>query len=333
MSQTAPVTRPVRLLDLHPSAGDFARDVVEGLSLPAKALSPKYFYDARGSALFDRITELPEYYLTRTELAIMAESMGEIADAVGPDASVIEFGAGSGLKTRRLLAGLHAPVSYVPVEISRGHLLESAQGIADEFPRIEVLPVCADFTRPFDLPQPARMPIRNLVYFPGSTIGNFARPEALDLLRVMHTEAAPGGALLIGVDLRKERGILERAYDDAAGVTAAFNLNLLARINRELGADFDLGRFRHQATWNPDDGRVEMRLISLAEQTVTVAGREIRFERDEPILTEYSHKYELDEFADLAASAGFGVEEIWVDDDRLFSIQLLAREGEETGGV
>ena len=256
MPQAAPATRQVRLLDLHPSAGDFARDVLDGLTAPAKALPPKYFYDARGSTLFDRITELPEYYLTRTELGIMAASMVEVAAHVGPGASVIEFGAGSGLKTRRLLAGLEDPVSYVPVEISRGHLMEAAQAIADAFPHIEVLPVCADFTRPFELPQPARMPLRNLVYFPGSTIGNFTKPEARDLLRVMHTEAAAGGALLIGVDLRKERAVLERAYDDEAGVTAAFNLNLLARINRELDADFDLAQFRHVATWNPDDGRI-----------------------------------------------------------------------------
>ena len=328
MQQTAPATRQVRLLDLHPSAGDFARDVLDGLTAPAKALSPKYFYDAHGSTLFDKITELPEYYLTRTELGIMAASMGEVAAHVGPGASVIEFGAGSGLKTRRLLAGLEDPVSYVPVEISRDHLMESAQAIADAFPYIEVLPVCADFTRPFQLPQPARMPLRNLVYFPGSTIGNFTKPQARDLLGVMHTEAAAGGALLIGVDLRKERAVLERAYDDEAGVTAAFNLNLLARINRELGADFDLDQFRHVATWNPDDGRVEMRLVSRIDQRVTVSGQPIEFAADEAILTEYSHKYELDEFADLAADAGFGVDEIWVDDDRLFSLQLLVRDGD-----
>jgi dimethylhistidine N-methyltransferase len=326
MPQTVSRERPVRLLDLHPPADDFAQDVIDGLTATDKSLSPKYFYDTRGSRLFDRITELPEYYLTRTELAIMDASMKDIARHVGPEASVIEFGAGSGLKTRRLLAGLHAPVAYVPVEISRGHLLASAQAIAAEFPDIEVLPVCADFTRPFDLPQPARMPVRNLVYFPGSTIGNFPKPEAVELLRVMHTEAAEGGALLIGVDLRKDGETLERAYDDAAGVTADFNLNVLARINRELGADFDLARFHHDATWNPDAGRMEMRLVSDAAQSVRLQGQRIEFARGEAILTEYSHKYELDEFADLAAEAGFSVENIWVDENRLFSIQLLTRE-------
>jgi dimethylhistidine N-methyltransferase len=326
MPQTVSRERPVRLLDLHPPADDFAQDVIDGLTATEKSLSPKYFYDARGSRLFDRITELPEYYLTRTELAIMDASMAEIADHVGAEASVIEFGAGSGLKTRQLLAGLHGPVAYVPVEISKGHLLESAQAIAAEFPEIEVLPVCADFTRPFDLPQPARMPVRNLVYFPGSTIGNFPKPDAVELLRVMYAEAAEGGALLIGVDLRKDRQTLERAYDDDAGVTADFNLNLLARINRELGADFDLEKFHHDATWNPDAGRMEMRLVSDAAQSVQLQGRRIEFARGEAILTEYSHKYELDEFADLAAEAGFSVDEIWVDENRLFSIQLLTRD-------
>jgi dimethylhistidine N-methyltransferase len=326
MAQTAPQSCQVKLLDLHPPIADFAHDVLEGLSQPSKALAPKYFYDARGSRLFDRITELPEYYPTRTELAIMEASMHDIAARVGPDASVIEFGAGSGLKTRRLLAGLDAPVSYVPVEISRDHLLNAAQAIAEEFPGIEVLPVCADFTQPFDLPDPARTPVRNVVYFPGSTIGNFPRPEAVELLRVMHTEAGAGGCLLIGVDLRKDRATLEAAYDDAAGVTADFNLNLLARINRELGADFVLDRFRHQATWNPAAGRIEIRLLSVADQSVRIKGRRFRFAAGEAILTEYSHKYELAEFRDLAATAGFTVEQVWLDENRLFSIQFLVRE-------
>jgi len=325
MAQAGPHTPQVKLLDLHPPADDFARDVLDGLSESPRALSPKYFYDARGSHLFDRITELPEYYVTRTELAIMEAAMPDIAARVGPDASVIEFGAGSGQKTRRLLAGLDAPISYVPVEISRDHLMSAAQAIAEEFPDIEVLPVCADFTQPFNLPQPARMPVRNLVYFPGSTIGNFPKPEAIDLLRVMYTEAAQGGALLIGVDLRKDRARLEPAYDDAAGVTAEFNLNLLARINRELDADFDLDRFRHEATWNPDDGRIEIRLVSMVKQSVEIAGRPFRFASGETILTEYSHKYDLGEFASMAREAGFAVEKVWLDDDRLFSIQLLTR--------
>ena len=316
----------VRLLDLHPPRSDFRADVLKGLRRAEKSISPMYFYDAAGSALFDAITGLPEYYPTRTELAIMDARLGEMAELAGPGVSVIEFGAGSGLKTRQLLAGLEDPIAYVPVDISRELLLESAESIAEEFPGLEVLPVCADFTRPFQLPEPDRMPLRNLVYFPGSTIGNFPRDEARDLLRVMHTEAAAGGALLIGVDLRKDRRTLERAYNDAAGVTAEFNLNLLERMNRELGADFDPSRFEHQATWNDAAGRIEMRLVSRADQQVTVAGQPIDFEAGEAILTEYSHKYELDEFAGLAADAGFAVAQVWTDPDRLFSVQFLVRD-------
>jgi dimethylhistidine N-methyltransferase len=316
----------VRLLDLHPPRSDFRADVLEGLRRAKKSISPKYFYDAAGSALFDAITGLPEYYPTRAELAIMEAHLDEMAELAGPGVSVIEFGAGSGLKTRRLLARLEDPIAYVPVEISRDFLLESAESIADAFPALEVLPVCADFTRPFQLPQPDRMPLRNLVYFPGSTIGNFTRGEACDLLQVMHTEAAAGGALLIGVDLRKDRRTLERAYNDAAGVTAEFNLNLLARMNRELGADFDPSRFGHEATWNEAAGRIEMRLVSRADQCVNVAGETVHFEAGEAILTEYSHKYELDEFADLAAGAGFAVARVWTDPDRLFSVQFLTRD-------
>ena len=318
----------VRLLDLHPPEDDFDQDVLRGLQAAKKSLSPKYFYDLRGSRLFDRITDLPEYYPTRTEIAIMATSMDEIAAAIGPAVSVIEFGSGSGLKTRQLLSGLIDPVSYVPVEISRDHLLASARAIAAEFPDIEVLPVCADFTRPFDLPNPERMPERNLVYFPGSTIGNFPPDEATQLLEVMYVEAKPGGALLIGVDLRKDREILERAYNDEAGVTAEFNLNLLRRINREVGADFDLSGFSHRAHWNDDESRIEMRLISSVDQVVTVAGKEIVFEQGEAILTEYSHKYDLDAFRQLAGEAGFEIRSVWMDQEQLFSIQLLERPGD-----
>lgn len=321
----APVPRAIRLLDLHPPRADFRTAVLDGLRRRVKSISPMYFYDAPGSALFEAITELPEYYPTRTELAIMDRHLGEMARLAGPGVSVIEFGAGSGLKTRQLLAGLQDPVAYVPVEISREHLLDAAERIAKEFPALEVLPVCADFTRPFQLPEPDRMPLRNLVYFPGSTIGNFTPRQARSLLEVMHTEAAEGGALLIGVDLRKDRATLERAYNDAAGVTAEFNLNLLRRMNRELGADFDRSLFEHRADWNERAGRIEMRLVSRVAQRVAVAGETIHFDTGESILTEYSHKYELEQFAAMAAAAGFEVERVWTDPDALFSVQFLAR--------
>jgi len=314
---------PVRLLDLHPPRGDFRAEVVEGLTARRKMVSPKYFYDERGSHLFDEITRLPEYYPTRTELAIMDARMKEIASLVGPDACIIEFGSGSGLKTRRLIEGLVSPVAYVPVEISREHLLNAAQALADEFADLEVLPVCADFTQAFELPAPARTPARNLVYFPGSTIGNFVDREAQALLEVMHMEAGPGGALLIGVDLRKDPTVLEKAYNDRAGVTAEFNLNLLRRMNRELGTDFELDRFEHRAVWDAREGRIEMRLRSLAEQSVTVSGIRIPFAAGEDIVTEYSRKYELDEFVVLAGNAGFRPVRVWSDEDRLFSIHYL----------
>jgi dimethylhistidine N-methyltransferase len=272
MPEASHSSTPVRLLDLHPPHGDFRAEVLEGLTAEPKSLSPKFFYDERGSRLFEKITRLPEYYPTRTELAIMDRRMPEIADLVGPGACIIEFGSGSGLKTRKLLTGLDSPVAYVPVEISREHLLASAQALADEFLDLEVLPVCADFTQAFELPEPSTPPTRNLVFFPGSTIGNFEEADAVELLEVMHTEAGPGGALLIGVDLRKARRVVEKAYNDAAGVTAEFNLNLLRRINRELGADFNTGAFRHQAVWDDREGRIEMRLNSRKDQTVRVSG-------------------------------------------------------------
>jgi dimethylhistidine N-methyltransferase len=222
--------------------------------------------------------------------------------------------------------GLDSPVAYVPVEISREHLLASAQALADEFADLEILPVCADFTQAFELPEPAASPARNLVYFPGSTIGNFEDEKALALLEVMHTEAGPGGALLIGVDLRKTRRVVEKAYNDEAGVTAEFNLNLLHRINRELGADFDTGAFRHQAVWDDEEGRIEMRLNSRKDQTVSISGEEISFTEGETIVTEYSHKYEIDEFASLAARAGFRSVKVWCDEQDLFSIHYLERD-------
>jgi len=316
----------VRLLDLHPPDADFAHDVIAGLTADPKWLTPMWFYDAEGSRLFDQITELPEYYPTRAELAIMDRFMPEIAERIGPRACVIEFGSGSGLKTRQLLRGLERPAAYVPVEISKDHLMNSAEELAAEFPAIEVLPVCADFTAPFELPEPDAHQDRNVVYFPGSTIGNFAMPEAQALLEVMHTEAGPGGALLIGVDLRKDRSIVEPAYNDSDGVTARFNLNLLKRMNRELDADFDLDTFHHTADWNPEHGRIEMRLISDRSQTVTIKGQPVEFAEGEAILTEYSHKYRLAEFAELAGRAGWRIGQVWTDADKLFSVQYLLRD-------
>ncbi len=309
--------------DFSPERERFLADVLAGLGRERKELPCKYFYDERGSRLFDRICELEEYYPTRTELAIMEQHAGEMAEAIGPGCLLVEYGSGSSLKTRLLIDRLEAPVAYVPVDISREHLLRSAGALAERHPELEVLPVCADFTRPFELPRPATKPARDVAYFPGSTIGNFAEPEARELLGQIAALTGPGGGLLIGADLEKDADTLEAAYDDAEGVTAEFNLNLLARINRELEADFRLERFRHEAVWEPKRGRVEMHLVSLDEQAVSIGDARIRFARGESIHTESSHKYSVEGFAALAGSAGFRVERVWTDPGRLFSVQLL----------
>jgi len=275
--------------------------------------------------LFDAITELPEYYLTNAELEIMQNCIGEIADLVGPSASLIEFGSGSSMKTRILLEHLENIAAYVPVDISREHLLAAANSLVQDFPDIEVLPVAADFTQPFKLPSPRVMPLRNIVYFPGSTIGNFSAEDALALLQVMHHEAGEDGALLIGVDLQKDIGIIERAYNDDAGVTAAFNLNMLRRMNDEFGADFDLQQFSHRAIYNSEFGRIEMYLVSNEEQTVHLGDRLFHFREGETILTEHSHKYTPARFAAMAATAGFAVERVWTDTNVLFSVQYCLR--------
>ncbi len=300
-------------------------EIIDGLSQSEKMISPKYFYDERGSQLFDEITRLPEYYPTETELGIMRANVDEIASLVGKHASLIEFGSGSSLKTRVLLEHMNDLAVYVPVDISEDHLLDSAQRIRAEFPGLEVLPVVADFTQPFQLPFPAIMPVRNIVYFPGSTIGNFTHEAASELLRVMHHEAGEGGALLIGVDLQKDPDIIRRAYNDSAGVTAEFNLNMLRHLNREFDADFDLDAYEHSAEYNKEEGRIEVRLISDQDQEVTVGNTSFSIDKDEAILTEYSHKYTLDGFAAMANGAGFRVARVWMDAERLFSVQYLER--------
>ena len=298
-------------------------EVLHGLTAAQKRIAPKYFYDERGSELFDRICELPEYYPTRTELAVMREHVADIANIVGPRASVIEFGAGSTLKIRLLLDHLIDPVAYIPVDISSDYMLKQAAALAHDHPDLQIAPVCADFMQPFKLPALDVAPARNLVFFPGSTIGNFSRRQALDLLEVMAFEAHHDGLLLIGVDLRKDLARLHAAYNDRAGVTAEFNLNVLARLNRELGADFDLNAFRHEAVYDVNRGRIEMRLVSTQAQRVTLAGKSIDFARGEYIITEYSHKYSVEEFRTLARQAGFSPTRVWCDAERLFSVHLL----------
>jgi dimethylhistidine N-methyltransferase len=304
------------------ATNNFLEDVLAGLRLPSKRLPSKYFYDERGSQLFDDICELPEYYPTRTEMALLQNISTDVAAFVGHGATVIEFGSGSSTKIRVLLDALSEPLAYVPVDISREHLLMSAKDLADSYPDLRVFPVCADYTKPFGVPDIAGESVRT-GFFPGSTIGNFTRSEAVSFLRSAASTLGHNNGLLIGVDLRKDTGILRAAYNDAAGVTAAFNLNLLERINRELDGDFDVAGFEHDARWVSGPGRIEMHLVSLHEQDVTVGGEIFHFEAGESIHTEDSHKYDIAGFKTLAAEAGWQSIECWTDADELFSIHLM----------
>jgi dimethylhistidine N-methyltransferase len=318
---------PLALHDHSPDVSQFRREVWTGLSFPQKALPCKYFYDERGSALFESICELPEYYPTRTELSIMEAHAAAMAALLGDRCLLVEYGSGSSRKTRLLLDQLRNAAGYVPIDISRAALTESARALAAGYPNLEVLPVCADYTESFELPRSRVAPERRGVYFPGSTIGNFTPPQAQRFLARMARVAGSRGALLVGVDLKKDRATLERAYDDRAGVTAAFNHNLLVRINRELDGDFDLARFRHQARWNDRAGRIEMHLVSTVAQIVRVAGRPFWFNAGDTIHTENSYKYDLANFAALAAGVGLAVREVWTDDTRRFSVQYLTAAG------
>jgi dimethylhistidine N-methyltransferase len=294
----------------------FLEDVVAGLSLPQKALPPKYFYDARGSKLFERICRLPEYYLTRTELSLTRANLASIARFAGRGCELLEYGSGEGLKTRLLIRALR-PKAYLPVDISPSALDHAAHRLSREFPWLRIVPVCGDFSRPLELPS-AKAP--RTAYFPGSTIGNLTPEEAHGFLARSRAHAP---RMLIGTDLKKDANLLHAAYNDSRGVTAAFNLNLLARINRELGADFDLRSFSHYAFYNAALGRIEMHLVSLEKQVVKISRNRFRFERGESIHTENSCKYSIDEFRELAAAAGFEGKKSWSDRGGLFALHGL----------
>lgn len=314
--------RTIRLHDCAPAPDDFRAQVLRGLGRTRKELPCKFFYDQHGSELFDRICELDEYYLTRSELEILRCHAGEMAACLGPRSVLVEYGSGSSLKTRLLLDQLPDPAAYVPLDISREHLLSAAGRLAGHYPGLNVLPVCADYTCHFSLPV-CEGAARTVIYFPGSTIGNFEPHEARAFLRSAGQRAGSGGGLLIGVDLKKDPALLHAAYNDAAGITAEFNLNLLARINRELEGSFDLSRFAHYAFYNPRLGRIEMHLISRADQTVVAGGAHFSFREGETVFTESSYKYTIGEFESLAASAGWTVRQVWTDDRKRFSVQYL----------
>jgi dimethylhistidine N-methyltransferase len=310
----------VSLLDLEPATSDFLDEAVAGLCNSPRTLPSKFFYDERGSDLFQQICELPEYYVTRTETEILRHYGAEMAESIGENAELVGFGTGAGVKTRMLLDHLQNLIAYVPVDISKQRLTESAAALSREMPELEILPVCADYLQPLELPTPSRQPAHIAVYFPGSTIGNMQPEEARHFLQRVARLCGTSGGLIIGVDLQKSSDILEAAYNDGAGVTAAFNRNMLVRANRELGADFDLSRWRHRAVYNQEAARIEMHLLSEGKQTVHLGGREFAFAPGEKIITEFSYKHTVDGFAALAASAGFQLARVWTDPQKLFAV-------------
>src|SRR5215475_4883532 len=306
--------------EIPPAASDLLSDVIAGLSSDPRALPCKYFYDERGAALFQRICELPEYYVTRTEINILDRNRAEIASQIGPNIELIGLGTGAGTKTRILIEALEKPAAYIPVDISEKQLRKSTARFQKIFPKLEILSVCADYLQPVLLPSPRHKAARNVVYFPGSTIGNFEPNEALEFLRRIANVAGHGGGLLIGVDLQKDQNLIEAAYNDNAGVTAEFNLNLLAHLNRETGANFDLRRWQHRAIYNSKAGRIEMYLISTTDHAVHIGDREFCFRAGEKILTEHSYKHTPEGFIALAHQAGFDFLKLWTDDARLFGV-------------
>ncbi len=315
--------RDISLHDLSLSQTSSLREVLRGLGSPQKELPCKLFYDEVGSQLFEQITTLDEYYPTRAEQRIMRLGGSEMAAEFGPECLLIEYGSGSSQKVRNLLDHLARPAGYVPIDISCELLEQSADLISKDYPGLRVMPVCGDYTADLTLPESLPRSRRKVAYYPGSTIGNFTPEDARRFLLRMAEVCGQGGGLLVGVDMKKDPLMLHRAYNDALGVTAAFNLNILARLNRELGADFAVDQFRHYAFYNPVFARVEMHLVSLSDQEVHVANARIHFDRGESIWTEASYKYNPQEFADLAGRAGWRVQRVWTDDRGLFSVQYL----------
>lgn len=317
----------VSFIDLNPATEDFLTAVLEGLSKPQKELPCKFFYDERGSQIFDQICDVDEYYPTRTEIGILEDRLGEIAELVGRGAHLVELGSGASVKIRTLLNALPDLAQYTAIDISRDFLLQSAATLAEDYPDLDVAAICADYTADFEIPEPnRRRSSRTVAFFPGSTIGNFTPEEAKQFLKRMVNILGKGSGLLIGVDLKKDVSILHAAYNDAEGVTAAFNMNLLARINTELGADFDLDSFYHDAVYVEDLGRIEMRLISRKAQSVMIGGEMFTFADGEHIHTESSHKFALEDFRGICEMAGFTPVASWTDSKSLFSVHYFTAE-------
>lgn len=316
----APPQTNVRFSDYHPEPSDFFAEVIDGLAQQPKSIPPKFFYDEKGSQLFDAICELPEYYPTRTENNILRDNAKDIAKVIGVNSFIIEPGSGSSVKVRFLLDSLK-PHAYMPMDISKEHLLNAAQKLATDYPWLEVHAACADFTTELTVPEPNQHE-HKIAFFPGSSIGNFEPRHAIGFLKHLGDIVGSGGGLLIGVDLKKDSETLNAAYNDESGITAQFNKNLLTRINRELDADFKPDRFRHYAYYNESLGRIEMHLVSCCDQSVNIDNRQIDFSENERVHTESSYKYTIPEFEKLASKAGCRFVKAWTDPDNLFSLQF-----------
>ena len=310
----------IAVLDLEPAPSDFLAEAIAGLSSSPPTLPSKFFYDERGADLFLEICELPEYYVTRTETGILEQHAPQIAQSIGANAELVGLGTGAGIKTRMLLQHLENPIAYVPVDISKQRLIESAQELRRVMPTLEILPVCADYVQRFELPQPSRKPDHIAVHFPGSTIGNLEPQAAQAFLRQICRICRPSGGMIIGVDLQKPRAILDAAYNDSAGVTAQFNLNLLVRANREIGANFVIECWHHRAIYNEREHRIEMHLIAERDQLVRLGGRTFAFAAGETIITEFSYKHTIDGFTAMAVSAGFKLSQYWTDPRQMFAV-------------
>jgi len=319
-----PLAHHLKLVDFKPLSTPFCEEVLQGLTSSPKYIPSKFFYDKKGSLLFEEICTLPEYYPTRTETWILNQFGKEIAECIGKGALIIEFGSGSSTKTRLLLDSLDTPSAYMPIDISKEFLEESAQSIAKDYPQIEIMPVCADYSKFFPLPEPYTLYKRKVGFFPGSTIGNLKPEEAIEFLKRIAQWCGKNGGLLLGTDLKKDHATLERAYNDAQGVTAQFNLNLIDRINTELQPTPLLSGFRHFAFYNEQYGRIEMHLVSTHTQKVNIKGRTVTFAEGEHIITEYSHKYDLSDIQLLAKKAGMKLEHSWSDPNNLFSVHYLS---------
>ena len=316
--------KPVQFHDLAPPADDFRQAVLAGLAQAPKRLPSRFIYDERGSHLFEAILEEPEYYIPRVEIALLRGRGAEIAALAGPRAYVVDYGSGSGRKARLLLEALREPAVYAPIDISREHLLAAAEALAADYPALEVHAICADFLRPFALPAPRAAAVgKTIGFFPGSTIGNMTHEQRAQFLAAARAMLA-GGGFIVGVDLKKDPAVLRAAYNDARGASAAFNTNILARANRELGADFDLAAFRHRAEYDAGHGRMEIGIESLKPQTVHVGAAAFEFAAGEVIVTQYAYKFTVEEFEATAKTAGFAPRQVWMDSDSLFAIHYLA---------